>query len=121
MSVTKLRFVLAGVLAMGLAASHPAFAAKADGKKAKKLAALIAKYDKDGNGVIDGDERDALRKDFAANPTGELAEFDTDHDGKLSDEEIAAIKMPAAGGKKKGADGEKAKGETPKSTDSDSK
>ncbi len=75
-----------------------AHAGKADGKKAK----LIAKYDKNGNGIIDGDEKDAMRKDYAANPNGELKEFDTDHDGKLSDEEIAAIK-PGSGGKKKQA------------------
>jgi EF hand len=79
----------------------PAFASKADGKKAK----LIAKYDKNGNGVIDGDEREAIRKDYAANPNGALKAYDTNNDGKLTDEEIAAIKpgsgSPKSGGKTK--------------------
>ena len=80
-----------------LAAAPNALAAKADGKKAK----LIAKYDKNGNGIIDGEEKDAIRKDYAANPNGELKAYDKDGDGKLSDEEIAAIK-PGSGSAKSG-------------------
>jgi hypothetical protein len=74
-------------------------AAAANGPKAK----LMAKYDKNGNGVIDGDEIEAVRKDFAAEPDGDLKRFDTNKDGKLDDTEIAAMKPP--GGKNK--DGEK--------------
>jgi Ca2+-binding EF-hand superfamily protein len=70
-------------------------AAKADGPKAR----FFAKYDKNHNGVIDEDEKDALRKDYAANPDGDLKRFDKNHDGKLDDEEIAAIKPPTGKGK----------------------
>jgi Ca2+-binding EF-hand superfamily protein len=94
----KLSLLTLGLCLLALTLPSSAFAGKADGKKAK----LIAKYDKNGNGIIDGDEKDAIRKDYAANPNGELKEYDTDHDGKLSDEEIAAIK-PGSGGKKKQA------------------
>jgi len=80
--------------------SAPVLAAKADGPKAK----LFAKYDKNKNGVIDGEEKDALRKDFAADKKGPLKRFDTNKDDKMDDDEIAAIKPPV--GKKK-ADGEK--------------
>ncbi len=76
----------------------PTHAAAADGPKAK----LFAKYDTNKNGVIDGDEIAALRKDFAADPKGELARFDTNHDGQLDDAEIAAIKPPGGGAKKGG-------------------
>ena len=77
-------------------------------------ARLFAKYDSNKNGVIDGDEVAAVRKAFAADPKGEFSTYDKDHDGKLSDEEIANIKPPGAkkdgekkaGGKKK-ADTEK--------------
>jgi hypothetical protein len=72
-----------------------AFAAKAEGPKAK----LFAKYDKNTNGSIDGEEKDALRKDFDANKEGDLKRLDKNKDGKLDDEEIAAIKPPE--GKKK--------------------
>jgi Ca2+-binding EF-hand superfamily protein len=102
------RFSVTAVLiaAVSLCALTIASADKANGKKAK----LIAKYDKNGNGVIDGQEKDALRKDFAADQNGELKRFDKDNDGKLSDEEIAAIK-PGSG---KGKSGEKSKTKTNK-------
>jgi Ca2+-binding EF-hand superfamily protein len=86
----------AGLCVLGLAAPPAGLASKADGKKAK----IIAKYDKNGNGIIDGDEKEAIRKDYAANPNGELKAFDTNGDGKLDDDEIAAIK-PGAGSKDK--------------------
>ncbi|MCX8090051.1 MAG: hypothetical protein N3I86_03820 [Verrucomicrobiae bacterium] len=70
-------------------------AAKGEGPKAR----FFAKYDTNKNGVIDGAEKDAVRKDYAANKDGELKRFDTNQDGTLSDEELAAIKPPA--GKKK--------------------
>ena len=71
------------------------FAARADGPKAK----FFAKYDKNHNGVIDEDEKDAIRKDYAAEPNGDLKRFDKNNDGKLDDEEIAAIKPPTGKGK----------------------
>ena len=64
-----------------------AFAAKSDGAKAK----LVEKYDADHDGKLDESEIAALKKDFAANPEGELKRLDKNHDGKLSDEEITAL------------------------------
>lgn len=78
-------------------------AAKADGPKAR----LFAKYDKNRNGVIDGDEIEALRNDYAADPSGPLKRFDKNKDGKLDDEEIAAIKPPGSKHKGKKEDSEK--------------
>ena len=80
-----------------------ALADKASGPKAK----FFAKYDKNKNGKIDPDERAAIRKDFAAEPEGDLKRFDKNKDGKLDDDEIAAIKPPE--GKKKGEKSDKAK------------
>ena len=53
-------------------------------------AGLLATYDKDGSGKIDGAEVDALKKDFAAGKP-EVKGLDTNTDGTLSDEEIAAV------------------------------
>lgn len=87
--------LLASLLAsVALLAPTAAHAQKAQGPKAK----LMEKYDLNKNGAIDGDEIAAVRKDFAANPTGELARFDTDKDGKFSDAEIAAMKPPGGKG-----------------------
>jgi Ca2+-binding EF-hand superfamily protein len=79
----------------GWAVPTTTFAAKADGPKAR----FFAKYDKNHNGVIDEDEKEAIRKDYAANPDGDLKRFDTNKDGKLDDAEIAAIKPPTGKGK----------------------
>jgi Ca2+-binding EF-hand superfamily protein len=83
--------------------SSTALADKANGPKAK----FFAKYDKNNNGKIDADEKEAIRKDYAANPDGDLKRFDKNKDGKLDDEEIAAVKKPE--GKKKGEKSEKTK------------
>src|SRR3954465_9396870 len=72
-------------------------AAAASGPKAR----LFAKFDTNQNGIIDGAEVAALRKAFLAEPKGDLARYDTDHDGKLSDDEIAEIKPPGQRGNKK--------------------
>jgi hypothetical protein len=50
-----------------------------------------AKYDKNYNGTLDADEKEAIRKDYAAEKEGALKAFGKDNDGKLSDEELAAI------------------------------
>ena len=84
------------IAALGLAFTAPAQAGKGKGKKNKGGADILATYDKDGNGKIDGAEVDAIRADFKAGKP-EVVALDTNKDGTLSDEEIAA-----AGGKKKG-------------------
>jgi hypothetical protein len=82
-------------LTLGVFAAAPrAQGARADGPKAK----IMAKYDLNKNGILDPDEVAAIRKDFAADPEGELKRFDKDHDGKLSDAEIAAM-VPGSGKK----------------------
>ena len=85
------------VLVVSLALPAVALASKSDGPKAK----LMAKYDLNKNGKLDADEIATIRKDFAADPNGELKHFDTDNDGKLSDDEIA--KMVPGSAKKSGA------------------
>ena len=62
-------------------------------KKALKKAvnAVLTQYDKNNNGIIDGDEVDAVKKAYASDPNGILKTFDTNADGKLDDAEIAAI------------------------------
>ena len=80
-----------------------ALADKASGPKAK----FFAKYDKNKNGKIDADEKAAVRKDFAADPEGDLKRFDKNKDGKIDDDELAAIKPPE--GKKKGEKSDQAK------------
>jgi hypothetical protein len=102
----KILLLPAALGALALLAPTAAFAQKAQGPKAK----LMAKYDLNKNGVIDGDEIAAVRKDFAAEPTGDLKRFDTDKDGKFSDAEMAEMKPP--GGKT--TDDAKKKGGTKK-------
>ena len=76
------------IVAFSLAFTLPAQAGK-KGKKGKKGGAdILATYDKNGNGKIDGGEADALKKDFAAGKP-EVKALDANKDGSLSDEEIA--------------------------------
>ena len=83
------------VAALSFTLIAPASAGK--GKKNKKGGAeILATYDKDGSGKIDGAEIDEVKKDFAAGNAAVKA-LDTNGDGTLSDDEIAA-----AGAKKKG-------------------
>jgi len=68
------------------------------GKKGEASARVLAHFDKDHNGVIDGAEVARVQAVYAA-----LYALDTDHDGKLSETELAAAKIPTGrkGGKKK--------------------
>ncbi|MEI6537498.1 MAG: EF-hand domain-containing protein, partial [Verrucomicrobiaceae bacterium] len=66
--------------------------------KGEKTADAFSRYDKNGNGSIDGDEIAAVKAALATD--ADLKKFDTDSDGKLSDNEIAAMK-PAEKKKKK--------------------
>ena len=90
-------------LIVGLAAlAIPSTSFAGKGNKAGKGAGkAAAQYDTNANGMIDGDEIEALRKAFAADPNGPLKALDTDSDGKLSDSEISAIKIHKKGDKKK--------------------
>lgn len=94
----------AGLLSLALVTSASA-AKGAKGDKAGKKAAhalsktVLTTYDKNANGEIDGDEKDALRKAFETDAS--LKALDKNSDGKLDDEEIAAVKGHKKGGKKK--------------------
>jgi len=104
MKSTTLLFCAAGLLALAVPASVHA-GGNPDKKAAKKAAkAILAQYDKNGNGAIDGDEVDAVKKAYAADPNGPLKQFDINGDGKLDDTEIAAIQA-GKGGKKKNKNG----------------
>lgn len=62
-------------------------------------------FDRNLNGVIDGDEIEALRQFFSAHPDSPLKQYDLNKDGKLDDVEISAIRFPlekARAPKKKG-------------------
>ena len=78
------------IAALSLAVASPAHAGKGEKKGKKGGADILATYDKNGNGKIDADEAEALKKDFAAGKP-ELKALDTNKDGVLSDEEIAAV------------------------------
>jgi Ca2+-binding EF-hand superfamily protein len=95
----------ASLCLLGLATCLTPAAAKPEGIKGKKdgpKAKFFEKYDKNHNGVIDPDEREAIRKDFAEQPDGDLKRFDINKDGKLDDKEIAAVTLPTGQGKNAG-------------------
>jgi hypothetical protein len=102
----KTSSIVSAFCALCLIASPVAFAQKALGPKAR----LMAKYDLNKNNVIDGDEMAAVRKDFAAEPAGDLKRYDANANGKLEDAEIAEMKPPGAkaGGDAKKGGGKKA-------------
>jgi hypothetical protein len=86
---------LALLLVLSLAVCAPACAGKSDADKAQQFGKTMRSLDKNGNQIIDGDEADALKKAFAANPKGPLARLDMTGDGKLEDAEIAAYNQKA--------------------------
>ena len=102
---------------LGLILPPSVLAAKSDGKKAK----LVAKYDKNGDGTLDAEEMEALRKDVEADKDGDLKAYDKDGDGKLSDEEISAIKPGASKTPKTGVAGDKPKKEKKEKKQKDAK
>ena len=108
--------ILIIALTLGAALALPAttFAGKANkpGKgegKGANPGRVLHGLDKNSNHQIDGDEVDALKKQFASDPKGSLAKLDRNTDGKLDDDEIKALNARMtkhagkAGGKKKKA------------------
>jgi len=90
----KLYMIVAGICLLGLVAPTPSFAGKRGKNKGGTVTVpsdVYAKYDKNGNGKLDDDEKDALKKDYEKEKDGPLKACDANSDGKLSDEEIAAI------------------------------
>ena len=87
MTTRILPIALASVAILGLAA--PAHAGKGKKKGGPDTAHVLAHFDKDHNGVLEGKEATKAQAVYAA-----LATLDTNHDGQLSDSEIAAAKIP---------------------------
>ncbi len=94
--LTKMKVALAlcGSLlvgGVGLAAAHPFGEGKAE---------LIKKYDKNGDGKLDDQEKAALRADMKAKHEARraemLAKYDTNKDGKLDDQERAVMQNERA-------------------------
>ncbi len=89
----KVYLLALGVCLLGLAVPS-AEAAKA--KKNKGGTDVFAKYDKNGNGILDADEKEAVTKAFGTD--SDLKKYDLNGDGKLDDAELASIRPE---GKKK--------------------
>lgn len=94
--LTKMKIALAlgGSLlvgGVGLAAAHPFGQGKAE---------VIQKYDTNGDGKLDDQEKAALRADMKAKHEARraemLAKYDTNKDGKLDDQERAVMRAERA-------------------------
>lgn len=90
----KLKWIAASA-ALCLAAAGGIALAKGHGDPAKK-AAMMQKFDANGDGALDDAERAKLEEAFAAkraaHKAARLARFDADRDGALSQPERAAMK-----------------------------
>jgi hypothetical protein len=86
------------ILGIILPATVQAGAGKNKGKDHLGPRKIVKLYGSDGM-IHPGPESDALRKAFETDPR--LKYLDTNHDGKLDDSEIAAIRPKHKGGKKK--------------------
>ena len=88
-------FILTLTLTAAFALPSTSLAAKGqankDAGKAHRAGKVVHSLDKNSNHQIDGDEVDALKKDFAAEPKGPLAALDKNGNGTLEDDEIAAL------------------------------
>lgn len=86
------------VVALGLVLAGSAQAKdKTDGKKAKMgPRKVLAQFDTNKNGKIDGGEVEKLRQAFAGDLKEQLKRFDLNGDGKLDDAEVAAIKLKSS-------------------------
>jgi len=71
-------------------------ASLAKGKKEERSSGTYgcAKFDVNQNGILDPEERKALLESFAQGDTA-LKALDVNNDGRLDDNELAGIKLPA--------------------------
>jgi hypothetical protein len=95
---TKIALAVCGSLiagGIGLAAAQPAAAAPTDNGQPIRTQ-VIQKYDTNGDGVLDANEKAAMRADFKAKREAKrakmLAKWDTNRDGKLEPNELAAMR-----------------------------
>ena len=96
----NLWIVVASFAVFGLFAPATSFAGKNKDKKTDKKPDVFAQFDKNANGVLDADEKEAVRKAFA-DGNADLKSYDTNSDGKLSDDEMAGIRPAKQHHKKK--------------------
>ena len=91
MKKLSMLFMVAGLAA--LVATPSALAKKNKGGAAPTPTPsdVYSLYDKNGNGTLEDDEKEAIRAAYAKDPSGLLKQYDTDSDGKLNDAEISAI------------------------------
>ena len=102
----KNQIFLPAILALlSLAAPSTVFAAKKEGKanKAEKKARTeaVRHFDTNGDGKLEGDEAEAVRKSFAAEPNGPAKSLDADQNGQIEDVEITSAQVKPKGEKKK--------------------
>jgi hypothetical protein len=102
----KKQILLPAILALlSLAAPSPVLAAKKEGKanKAEKKARneAVRHFDTNGDGKLEGDEAEAARKSFAADPNGPAKSLDADQNGQLEEAEITGVQVKPKGEKKK--------------------
>ena len=88
-----------------LAAPAPVLAGKKEGKanksETKAVKEAVRHFDTNGDGKLEGEEAEAARKSFAAEPEGPAKSLDADHDGELQDSEITGAQAKPKGEKKK--------------------
>ena len=92
---TSVLFIRAGLLGLVLAIIAPvALRAESSEKSADKPVppAVLKKFDKDGDGKLNDEEKAAWKAAREAEKKAQLEKYDTNKDGKLSDEEKAAMK-----------------------------
>jgi len=96
--MSRINWVIMAALAVALGAGGASAAEKAKKDKTtqkpptKTPSDVYAKYDVNSNGTLDPAEKEAISKDFAANPANALLKpYDKNNDGKLSADEIMSI------------------------------
>jgi hypothetical protein len=95
----KKTWILTALLTLAINAPC-AFAKKGKGGAAASGGVdVFSRYDKNANGVLDDDEKKAIKAALATDP--DLKKFDTNSDGKLDENEVAAIKPAGNDAKKK--------------------
>jgi hypothetical protein len=82
--MNKIRLILSGACLLALLTPLVALA--------QKKPDIFAQYNVSHTGVLQPDEIAAIRRDYAANPDGPLKKYDANHEGKLTDADIALIK-----------------------------
>lgn len=110
-------FSRAGLIGLALFVLGSSAARAEDGAEKPIPAGVLKKYDKDGDGKLNEEEKAAWQAAKEAEKKAMLDKYDTNKDGKLSDEERAALKADKEKAKKeKEKDKEKKKEKEKKSS-----